>query len=143
MSSQTPYLTVAETAEVLEISPSGVYKLIQRGQLKAVRKTAHGMRISRLALDAYQRRFRRNGRAVAPVAEDVRVDELREDFVRDTGMTPTEWERRWKADEIEDTAENMRRTVRALALRAAERDGEITAERGRDPVLSADFTRVT
>lgn len=44
---------------------------------------------------------------------------LRVAFEQATGMSPEEWERRWRADEIEDTAENMRLAIRALALCAS------------------------
>ena len=39
---------------------------------------------------------------------------------RETGLSPSEWERRWKAEEIEDSAENMRLAIRALTLRLAD-----------------------
>jgi excisionase family DNA binding protein len=121
---KTAYLSVAEAATELGITRSGVYKLIQRGRLRAIRKTAHRTRISRLALDAYRRRLQESPPVVASfLAAEANLEELRADFARETGMTPHEWERRWKAEEIADTNENMRRTVRALALRVAETEG--------------------
>lgn len=143
MTETSPYLTVAETAEVLGISSSGVYKLIQRGRLRAIRRTAHGTRISRLALDAYRRRLEGNVPPFAAVAAaPVELEQLLTDFMRQTGVAPSEWERRWKADEIEDTAENMRHTVKALALRAAEKEQEGTSTRNVDPLLVAAFTQI-
>ncbi|HUN79680.1 MAG TPA: helix-turn-helix domain-containing protein [Solirubrobacteraceae bacterium] len=53
----TAYLTVSEVAAELEISTAGVYKLIQRGKLPAIRRSERGLRVSRLALTAYQRRL--------------------------------------------------------------------------------------
>ena len=44
---------------------------------------------------------------------------LHTEFERDTDLSPREWERRWKAEEIEDSAENMRLTIRALTLHLA------------------------
>jgi excisionase family DNA binding protein len=93
---KTAYLSVAEAATELGITRSGVYKLIQRGRLRAIRKTAHGTRISRLALDAYRRRLQESPPVVASfLAAEANLDELRADFARKTGMTPLEWERRW------------------------------------------------
>ena len=45
---------------------------------------------------------------------------LHTEFERDTGLSPREWERQWKAEKIEDSAENMRLTIRALTLNLAE-----------------------
>ena len=44
------------------------------------------------------------------------MDLLNAEFERETGLTPRTWERRWKAKEIEDSAENMRLAIRALTL---------------------------
>ena len=92
------------------------------------------MRVSRVALDAYQRRLR-NGKnpPVSTPEPSVEMDELHAEFERDTGLTPREWERRWKAEEIEDSAENMRLTIRALTLHLAKQ--QRTAAR-RKPLAS-------
>ena len=47
---------------------------------------------------------------------DLDVDRLRAEFERETGLSPRAWERRWRADELEDTAEHMRLAIRALGL---------------------------
>jgi excisionase family DNA binding protein len=115
---ESQYLTVSEVAADLGITRHGVYKLIERGKLKAIRRTERNLRVSRLALDAYRRRL--NGEAsAAKVAGLVDVAAEAAAFETETGLAPAEWERQWKADHIEDTAENMRLTIRALALRAA------------------------
>lgn len=132
---EPPYLTAAEVAAALGISRQGVYKLIERGKLKAIRRSERNLRVSRLALDAYRRRL--NGPVPAtPVVDNVDVAAERAAFERDTGIPPAEWERRWKADEIEDTAENMRLTIRALALRAA-----CASAGSLDPVVAAALGR--
>ena len=120
MTMQNAYLTVPQVATELDISTDGVYKLIKRGKLAAIRRSERGMRVSRVALDAYQRRLR-NGKTppVSTPEPSVEMDELHAEFERDTGLTPREWERRWKAEEIEDSAENMRLTIRALTLHLA------------------------
>jgi len=58
MTMQTAYLTVPQVAAELDISTDGVYKLIKRGKLPAIRRSERGIRISRVAFDAYQRRLR-------------------------------------------------------------------------------------
>lgn len=59
-------------------------------------------------------------RRLAPPIETADASELRAEFEEQTGMTPAEWKRRWNRDELEDSAENMRLAVRALALCAEE-----------------------
>ncbi len=129
------YLTVAEVAAELGISRHGVYKLIERGKLKAIRRTERNLRVSRLALDAYGRRLQ-DGAPAVEAGDAADVDALGIAFQDETGMTPSEWERRWKADELEDSAENMRLTIRALALRAATGSSDTI-----DPVLAAALGR--
>lgn len=130
-----PYLTVAEVAAELGISRHGVYKLIERGKLKAIRRTERNLRVSRLALDAYGRRLG-GGAPVVDVGDADDLDALGVAFQHETEMTPEEWERRWKADELEDTAENMRLTIRALGLRAATGSSDSV-----DPVVAAALGR--
>jgi excisionase family DNA binding protein len=118
-----PYLTVRETAQELGMTPNGVYKLISRGRLKAIRRSQRKTIVSRLALDAYQNRVNGQAPPPAPLIFDERpVGELREEFQRATGKTPEEWERAWKADEIEDSAGNMGLTIHAIAIRLSEKD---------------------
>jgi len=102
---ESPYLTPAEVATELGISRHGVYKLIQRGRLKAIRRTERNIRVSRLALDAYRRRLAGDPPAAAAVEIDNAVDlaALHAAFERETGMTAVEFERRWKADALEDS----------------------------------------
>jgi len=118
---QSAYLTVPQVAAELDISPDGVYKLIKRGKLPAIRRSERGMRISRVALAAYLRRLQQGEAPDTQAQEvDMDVDQLRAEFERETGISPREWERRWKAQKIEDSAENMRLTIRALGLLVAE-----------------------
>jgi excisionase family DNA binding protein len=134
------YLTVPQVAAELDMSPDGVYKLIKRGRLPAIRRSERGLRVSRVALAAYLRRLRQREvglREGGVLQGDVAVDvpdaqareegeananlaQLRAELERETGLSPHEWERRWKADELEDSAENMRLAIRALGLLVAE-----------------------
>lgn len=113
----SPYLTASEVAEELGISTSGVYKLIKRGRLPAIRLSERGLRVSRLALEAYQRRLQRGGSDLPPIRySNKSIAELQAEFEAETGMSPSEWEQRWQAEQIEDSAENMRIAVRAMSL---------------------------
>jgi excisionase family DNA binding protein len=120
---QNAYLTIPQVAAELDISTDGVYKLIKRGKLPAIRRSERGMRVSRVAFDSYQRRLRHSEIPPAIQEADVDIDLLNAEFERETGVTPRTWERRWKAEEIEDSAENMGLAIRALTLNLAERHG--------------------
>jgi excisionase family DNA binding protein len=119
----TAYLTVSEVAAELDISSAGVYKLIQRGKLPAIRRSERGTRVSRLALTAYQRRLQNGFKPPAVVVRNTTLDELRATFERETGLSPEEWERRWQADEIEDSAANMRLATLVSGLVVDEQQG--------------------
>lgn len=111
------FLTVADVATELGITPSGVYKLIERDHLKAIRRSERGVRVSAIALDAYRRRI--NGEHVeiqrpAPVTRS--FDELVASFERNTEHSIQAWLDAWKRDALEDSPQNMRRTMAALAL---------------------------
>ncbi len=129
---QTAYLTVPQVAAELDISTDGVYKLIKRGKLPAIRRSERGIRVSRVALDAYQRRLHNGDTPSAftpkPNAE---MNALHTEFERDTGLSPHEWERRWKAEKIEDSAENMHLTIRALTLNLAEQQNRQNTTAGK------------
>jgi excisionase family DNA binding protein len=130
MTMQTAYLTVPQVAAELDISTDGVYKLIKRGKLPAIRRSERGIRISRVAFDAYQRRLRNSETPSVSTPElKTEMDGLYAEFERDTGLSPHEWERRWKAEEIEDSAENMRLTIRALTLHHAEQQRTAVRQR--------------
>lgn len=119
-----PYLSVGEVSTELGISKSGVYKLIQRGRLRAIKRSERGTLIPRLALDAYRRRLEGGALSTPAVAEETGdIGALASAFSHETGIGPQEWVDAWKADRLEDSAENMRRTIRALAILAAQREG--------------------
>ncbi len=119
----TPYLRVAEVADDLGISTSGVYKLIQRGKLRAIRRSERGTLVPRIALDAYRRRLEHQPSAPPPLAvEDVDLATRVQRFRDVTGSEPDGWIEAWKADRIEDTAENMRLLIQALGIVAEQRE---------------------
>jgi excisionase family DNA binding protein len=83
---QDAYITVSAAAEELGMSTSGVHKLIERGKLPAVRLNKHGLRVSRLALDAYRRRLQRGSTPVPIGYVDATLDELRAEFESETKL---------------------------------------------------------
>jgi excisionase family DNA binding protein len=116
---RTTDLTVPQVAERLGMTPDGVYKLIQRGKLDAVRVSARKTRVSETALERYigrQQAAVERFRTSAPVGDP---ESLRERFVAETSRSPEDWLTAFKRDEIEDTPENMRLLVRAVALHRA------------------------
>ena len=112
----TPYLTVPEVAETLGISTDGVYKLIRREKLPALRLSERGVRVSRWALDAYRESL--NGGPDVSLPDDTFDQEEQLSAFRDrTGMSPEDWVAGWKSDSIADSAENNALLMQALALR--------------------------
>jgi excisionase family DNA binding protein len=117
---QTAYLTIPQVAAELDITTDGVYKLIKRGKLPAIRRSERGMRVSRMAFNAYQRRLHHSETPPASIPEpNIDVDRLTAEFEQETGLSPHTWERRWKSGKIDDSAENMRLAIRALTLNLA------------------------
>src|SRR4051812_49982873 len=100
------HMTVPEVAKALQMSPDGVYKLIRRGKLKAVRISERKTYVSRLALDAYRRRLNGGGPDTRRPQSSVSVADLRQEFERETGYNPEDWVAEWKDERIEDSAEN-------------------------------------
>lgn len=112
-----PYLTPEELAAELEISTGAASELIAQGRIPAIEPSPGILLVSRLALDAYRRRATGEGFPIPPIKfSNKSLGERRAEFEAESGMSPAEWERRWAADEIEDSAENMRHAVRAASL---------------------------
>lgn len=113
------YLTVEQVAEELRITPSGVYKLIQRKKIPVVRHSERGIRITRWALDAYKRRIAATTASPLPSRPAATWEplKLRDAFQAETGLAPEEWIARWKAELIPDTPESAATLVRAIGLR--------------------------
>lgn len=119
-----PYLTIEELAAELGISVTAARALVDEGKLPAIQPHPGRVLISRLALDAYRRRMAGEATPVPPITFVKRSPEqVRAAFEAQTGMTPADWERRWRADEIEDSAENMALSFDALWLAECESGG--------------------
>ncbi len=111
-------LTVAEAAARLQMTNDGVYKLIKRGRLQALRLSERKTRIVADSLEAYiaaSQAWADQFIAAQPRAPRETVVAT---FVAETGMTPEDWLAAWKRDELEDTPENMALLVRAAGLKA-------------------------
>jgi excisionase family DNA binding protein len=109
-------LSIPEVADELQMTPAGVYKLVQRGKLKAERLSARKTRVSRAALDEFIAGHRSAVDAlVGQGAPD--PDRLRDGFVQRWGVTPEEWVDDFRSSKIDDTAEHMQALVQAVALR--------------------------
>lgn len=124
-----PHLTVSEVAAELGITTSGVYKLIGRGKLPAIRRSERGMRISPFALAAYKRRVQGEDLDDPPITYVTStLEESRAAFEQETKLSPAEWERRWKDEQFEDSAENMGLAIRALGLLLREQNERQSSE---------------
>jgi excisionase family DNA binding protein len=113
---ENPYLTVSEVAETLEISTDGVYKLIRREKLPALRLSERGVRVTRWALEAYRESL--NGGPDISLPDDTFDHEEELSAFEDrTGMSPEAWVAAWKSDSFSDSAENNALLMQALVLR--------------------------
>jgi excisionase family DNA binding protein len=114
MEATSPYLTVAEAATELSMTPDGVRKLIKRRVLRATKLSERKTLISRAALRAYQARL--NGDGPDPVVTHADPDDLVAAFAAETGMAPGDWLAAYKNDRFEDTAQNMVLLAQAASL---------------------------
>lgn len=117
-----PYLTVAEVAATLAISSDGVYKLIRREKLPALRLSERGVRVTRWALEAYRESLNGGGPDATLPDDTFVASALSSAFEEQTGMSPEDWVAAWKSDSIADSAENNAVLVQALALRGRRED---------------------
>lgn len=115
MPENSPYMTVPEVAAELGMTADGVYKLIKRGKLPALKLSERGVRVTSWALEAYRERLA-GGSPASLSPENLDHERLEADFVQETGMSPADWIAAWKKDEGEDTAADATILVRALAL---------------------------
>jgi excisionase family DNA binding protein len=114
MEATNSYLTVAEAATELSMTPDGVRKLIKRRVLRATKLSERKTLISQAALQAYQARL--NGEGPEPVTTHADPDDFVAAFIAETGMTPSDWLAAYKNDRFEDTAQNMVLLAQAASL---------------------------
>jgi excisionase family DNA binding protein len=112
------YMNVKEAAAFLGISESGAYKAIQRGKLKAFRRSPRQTLVTRHAAEAY-RSYGLLGDP-RPAVPERTIDDLRAEFEARMGMTARAWQDAWKRGEIEETVESFAVGVLSFAILASE-----------------------
>ena len=119
-------MTVPEVAAFLGISVSGAHKAIERGRLKAFRRSPRQTLVTRRAAEAYRDRG-----LPPPTAPVLSLAELRRRFEADTGMSAREWQDRWRRGEISETTTSFGLAMTSLTILAAEAaDAAHTAHAG-------------
>jgi excisionase family DNA binding protein len=113
-------LTVGEVADRLQMTPDGVYKLIQRGKLEAVKLSERKTRVPEDAFNRYYARLEAWADRYLAAIPRITAEQARTEFEAATGQTPEAWLTAWKRDELEDTPENMSLLIRVSAIRSAE-----------------------
>jgi excisionase family DNA binding protein len=120
MTTESRYLTVKQVAHELQLDESTVYKKCDSGEFPSI-KMGKAVRIPRLALERHLHALE----GPKPLSEDERESAqfdsqaVLAQFEQETRRTPAEWVDAWRRGEIEDTAENSRVAIWALALRDA------------------------
>ncbi len=107
------YMRVRDYARKFSLDESTVYKMIDRGEIKAIRIGKKTLRIPSSELERYLDR--------EPLTEPdpADLDRRVEAFRKDNGKDPGSFVEAWRRGEIEDTPENAELAIEALALRSA------------------------
>jgi excisionase family DNA binding protein len=112
------YLRVRDYAARFSLSESAIYKKIDRGEIKAIR-IGKAVRIPSSEVDRYlnpTRTFQEQG---APRDGEPRdLDQRMARFEHETGHSPAKYVQAWRSGQIDDTPDNARHAIEALALRA-------------------------
>ncbi|MGC1852359.1 MAG: helix-turn-helix domain-containing protein [Solirubrobacterales bacterium] len=107
------YMRVRDYAQKFSLDESTVYKMIERGEIKAIRIGKKTLRIPSSELERYLEREPTSDREAGPVEERVKA------FRRANGRDPGPFVDAWRSGEIKDTPENAEVAIEALALRTA------------------------
>lgn len=107
------YMRVRDYARRFSLDESTVYKMIERGEIKAIRIGKKTLRIPSSELERYLDREPIGEPEAAPLGEKV------EAFCKANGTEPDSFVDAWRRGEIEDTPENAEIAIEALALRTA------------------------
>lgn len=108
------YMRVRDYARRFSLDESTVYKMIERGEIKAIRIGKKTLRIPSSEMERYLER--------EPAAEPDRDDALDKRvgvFRKENGKDPDSFVDAWRSGEIEDTPDNAEIAIEALALRTA------------------------
>jgi excisionase family DNA binding protein len=107
------YMRVRDYARRFSLDESTVYKMIERGEIKAIRIGKKTLRIPSSELERYLDREPAADPGAAPLEERV------EAFRKANGKDPGSFVDAWRSSEIEDTPQNAEVALEALALRTA------------------------
>ena len=107
------YMRVRDYARRFSLDESTVYKMIDRGEIKAIRIGKKTLRIPSSELERYLER--------EPTAEPDAdaLDKRVEAFRKENGKDPGSFVDAWRSGEFEDTPDNAEVAIEALALRTA------------------------
>ena len=107
------YWKIKDFAEHFDLDRSTVYNQIERGEIRAIRV---GKTALRIPTDEVKRIL--NG-FVEPHEQPHDLDARTQEFQARTGRTPADFVAAWREGKIEDTPQNAREAIEALALREA------------------------
>jgi excisionase family DNA binding protein len=105
------YIRVRDYARKFSLDESTVYKMIERGEIKAIRIGKKTLRIPSSELERYLER--------EPSEDATVLAERVEAFREKSGSDPGPFVDAWRRGEVEDTPENAEVAIEALALRSA------------------------
>lgn len=115
------YMRVRDYARRFSLDESTVYKMIERGEIKAIRIGKKTLRIPSSELERYLEREPTAEPGAASLGERVAV------FRKANGKDPAAFIDAWRNGEIEDTPENAEVALEALALRTAQARQHVAA----------------
>ena len=107
------YWKVKDFAEHFGLDKSTVYNQIERGEIRAIRVGKTALRIPTDEVERILDSF------VTPREQPHDLDARTQEFHARTGRTPAEFAAAWREGIIEDTPQNTREAIEALALREA------------------------
>jgi len=113
------YLRVRDYAARFNLSESAVYKKIERGEIQAIR-IGKTVRIPSSEMDRYLNPTRLlEDEGVPRDQEPHNLGDRVARFEAETGRSPADYVKVWRSGDIDDTPENARLAIEALALRVA------------------------
>jgi excisionase family DNA binding protein len=115
------YWKIRDFAEHFGLDRSTVYNKIERGEIRAIRIGRTALRIPTEEVQRILEGF------VAPRESPEDPQARIRDFKARTGRSPVDYVAAWREAEIEDTPQNARAAIEALALREAMQPSVLSA----------------
>jgi excisionase family DNA binding protein len=103
----------SNVASKFSLDESTVYKMIDRGEIKAIRIGKKTLRIPSSELERYLEG------GPSSELDAAQLDQQVEAFREKSGRDPSSFAEAWRKGKIEDTPENAEVAIEALALRSA------------------------